>query len=186
MSYSNYGYKLLGVLVEKITGKTITENHRKYIIDAIGMKNTVPESKSETALVSKFYMLDKKQLNEAACLDCTFKYAAGCYLSTSEDLVKLGNAYLYPNRILQKESLVELIKSKKLKSGLKTNYGFGFTNASDSYGNLYYGHEGGYDSARSCLRIYPKYKIVIAVLLNCRVDNIDVLVSKIGNNYIKD
>ena len=184
IEYSNYGYKLLGVTIEKITGTSIIENHKKYILDIVKLKNTFPETKSKDSLTSKFYVENNKKLVEAPCLDCTFKYSSGCYLSTSEDLVKLGNTYLYPNRILSKETLVEMIKSKKLKNGLKTNYGFGFSTNKDLYGNYYYGHEGGYESARSCLRIYPKSKIVIAVLINREVEDIDRLVTEIGYNYI--
>ena len=185
MSYSNYGYKLLGVLAEKVTGTDIRANHKMYILDVLDLKNSVPETKDENEWRSTFYIETNGKITEAECLDCTFKYASGCYLSTSEDMVKLGNGYLFPNRILKKETLVELVKSKKLKNGLKTHYGFGFTNHTDSYGNQYYGHEGGYESARSCLRIYPKHKIVISVLVNRQVDDIDRLVSKVCNNYIK-
>ena len=186
MSYSNYGYKLLGVLVEELTGNSIIDNHKKYVIDVVGLNNTYPETNAKDEWLSKFYIVKNKVVNQADCLDCTFKYASGCYLTTSEDLIKLGNAYLYPGRLLKKETLVELIKSKKLKDGRKTHYGFGFTNFTDSNNNQYYGHEGGYDSARSCLRIYPKSKLVISVLTNCKFEDIDRFVSKISNIYIKD
>ncbi|HEY0046376.1 MAG TPA: serine hydrolase domain-containing protein [Flavobacterium sp.] len=186
ISYSNYGYKLLGVVVEKVTGTDITANHKKYIIDVLRLKNTHPETKAKDEWRSNFYVFKNKKPIQADCLDCTFKYAAGCYLSTSEDLIKLGNGYLFPDRILEKETLVDLIKSKKLKNGTKTHYGFGFSNYTDTYGNQYYGHEGGYESARSCLRIYPKYKLVISVLLNCQVEDIDSFVALVCSNYIKE
>jgi len=183
--YSNYGYKLLGILIEKVTGKSIIENHKKYIIDAIGLKNTFPETSIKDSLASKFYIEKDKKIVDAPCLDCTFKYSSGCYLSTSEDLVKLGNAYLFANRILKKETLVTLIKSKKLKNGLKTNYGFGFETYKDIYGNYYYGHNGGYDGSRSCLRIYLTSKIVISILANRDVD-ISNLAAEIAKNYMSE
>jgi len=182
--YSNYGYKLLGILIEKRTGISITENQNKYVINKIGLKNTFPEIKEKDSLTSKFYVSKNNKLTEAPCLDCNFKYAQGCYLSTSEDLVKLGNAYLYPNRILKKETLVEMVKSKKLKNGFKVNYGFGFNTNKDFYGNFYYGHTGGYDGSRSCLAIYPNSKIVISVLVNRDVEDLGSLIAEISNNYI--
>lgn len=181
--YSNYGYKLLGVLIEKTTGQSVIANQNKYVIGKIGLKNTFPETNTKDSLTSKFYISKNKKLIEAPCLDCTFKYAQGCYLSTAEDLVKLGNAYLYPNRILKKETLVEMIKTKTLKSGWKTNYGFGFGTNKDSFGNFNFGHTGGYDGSKSCLAIYPSDKIVIAVLVNRDVYDIGSLVAEISNNY---
>jgi len=184
--YSNYGYKLLGLVIEKITGESVVENNKKYIIDAIGLKNTVPETKIKDPFVSKFYTELRDKFVEAPCLDCTFRYAPGCYLSTSEDLVVLGNAYLYPDRILKKETLIQIIKSKKLRNGPKTNYGFGFMTYTDGNGNYFYGHNGGYEGSRSALRIYPKNKMVIAVLTNCTVENIDDFIAEIAYNYIAD
>lgn len=184
--YSNYGYKLLGLIVEKTTGNAITENHKRYVIDIIGLKNTLPEIKIKDTLSAKFYTQDRGKLIAAPCLDCTFKYAQGCYLSTSEDLVKLGNAYLHPGRILKKETLVDLIKSRKLKNGTKTNYGFGFASGKDVYGNQFYGHNGGYEGSRSSLRIYPNSKLVISILINRDIEDIDALVAEIARNYIAE
>ncbi|HEX9979617.1 MAG TPA: serine hydrolase domain-containing protein [Flavobacterium sp.] len=183
-SYSNYGYKLLGLVVEKVTGVSIAENHKKYIIDVIGLKNTVPEDKAKDGMTAKFYVKNKGELVPAPCLDCTFKYAQGCYLSTSEDLVILGNAYLHPNRILQKETLVEILKPRKLVNGQSTNYGFGFGVSKDFYGNLCYGHTGGYEGSSSSLLVYPGSKLVIAILINGDVKDINALATKISNNYI--
>jgi serine beta-lactamase-like protein LACTB len=182
--YSNYGYKLLGVLIEKITGQSVVENHKKYVIDKVGLRNTFPETRIPDSLTASFYSIQNRKLAVAPCLDCTFKYASGCYLSTSEDLAKLGNAYLFPDRVLKKETLTDLIKSKTLKDGSKTHYGFGFAIHTDFYNHLYYGHTGGYDNARSSLAIYPQHRLVIAILINRSVEDIDSLTAEIANNYI--
>lgn len=184
--YSNYGYKLLGLIIEKTTNESIIENHKKYIIDVIGLKNTYAESKVKDSLTANFYTKVKNKNIASPCLDCNFKFAAGCYLSTSEDLTKLGNAYLYPNRILKKESLIELIKTQKLKNGTKTNYGFGFGTGKDFNGNYFYGHNGGYVGSRSCLRIYPSNNLVISILMNCDYEDIDILATEIAEIYIRN
>ena len=183
MQYSNYGYKLLGVIIEKVTGKSIVENHKKYVIDVLDLKNTIPETKIRNANTATFYIKKDKSIIEAPCLDCTFKYAPGCYLSTSEDLVKLGNAYLYAGKILEKESLVDMIKSKRLTNNSKTKYGFGFATCDDIFGTYSYGHDGGYEGSRSALRIYPNSRIVISVLVNRDVENIADFVAAVADNY---
>jgi serine beta-lactamase-like protein LACTB len=183
-SYSNYGYQLLGILAEKITGQNIVDSHKKFILNPLNLENIIIDTGKEDQNTSKFYVYNNKELILAPCLDCSFRYACGCYLSTSEDLIKLGNAYLYVDRFLKKESILELITSKKLTDGRKTNYGFGFTIAKDYNKNLYYGHNGGNNGNRSLLRIYPKSKLVITILVNTSVDNIDDIVTRISYLYI--
>lgn len=111
--------------------------------------------------------------------------SSGCHLSTSEDLIKLGNGYLFPNRILKQETLIELIKSQKLIDNRKTDYGMGFDTGKDIYNNFYYGHGGSAISARSELKIYPNSKLVVVVLANKSKTKEDDLVEEIANNYIE-
>lgn len=184
-SYSNYGYKLLGLLVEKVTHKEIRQSHKEYVIEPLKLNNTIPDSIFEDASISKFYVFENGKLKIAPCLDCTFKYAQGCYLSTSEDLIKLGNAFLFANKFLNKESLLQLLTSQKLYTGLKTNYGFGFITTKDFNGNFFYGHNGGYNGSYSIVYIYPKSKLVISILGNVYLHNeINDLVSRVIEQYI--
>lgn len=183
-SYSNYGFKLLGVLIEKITRNSIIENHKKYIINKLNLINTIPDTGVYDEFTSSFYIFKNNAFSSAPCLDCNFKYSQGCYLSTSEDLNKLGNAYLFPNRILSKKNLLKMVKSQNFINGNKTNYGFGFTSITDSKGNYFYGHNGGYTGSSSILRVYPKKKMVISVLVNTTMINIDNLASEIASIYL--
>lgn len=185
LSYSNYGYKLLGLVVEKVSGEDIITCHKKYVLEPLKLKKTTIDDGVYDNNSSKFYIHKKNKIEEAPCLDCSFKYASGCYMSTSEDLIKLGNSFLFIDKFFKKQSLLQLITTQKLLTGEKTGYGFGFTTTKDSNDNFYYGHNGGYISSRSVLRIYPESKLVISILINIGIDDIDGLTSKISNLYIK-
>ena len=54
-SYSNYGYKLLGILIEKISGKTIQNVKNDLIINKIGLSNTTHETSNYDENTTKFY-----------------------------------------------------------------------------------------------------------------------------------
>ncbi|MDC8102661.1 serine hydrolase domain-containing protein [Chryseobacterium rhizosphaerae] len=166
IQYSNYGYKLLGLIVEEKCEMSIVECQKKYVIDKLGIKNTLPDSGIYDSSTTKFHSIRNKQVAISPPAKCSFKYAEGCYLSTSEDLITLGNSYLYSNRILNRETLKQLIKSQHLKNGDKTNYGVGFFSSTDYYGNYYYGHEGRYVGGLSLLYIYPKEELVVSCLIN--------------------
>ncbi len=184
-SYSNYGYKLLGILIEKVSQKTITEAKKDYVISKLGLKNTVPETNLSDENISKFYYKKFGKMLEVPCIDCSFNYGPGCYLSTSEDLVRLGNGYLYKNQLISENSFRNLIKTRNEDK----NYGLGFMVMRDYYKNYFFGHNGSYPGAASYLRIYPANELVISVLMNYRDDiiisELDSFVSEVVYNYVE-
>ncbi len=166
LSYSNYGYKLLGLIIEQQCGDNITNCHRKLILDKLNLDNITPDFKDNDALNNNFYIEEKGKNVLAPCLDCTFKHAQGCYIATSEDIVKFANGIIYKDRLLKEETIKKLIKSQETLDGKKTGYGFGFTSIKDFYGNYYFGHNGGYQGTTTEYRIYPKESLAITVLTN--------------------
>lgn len=182
--YSNYGYKVLGKIIENILNIPIDKAQDLFIFGPLKMTNTkVTTSYDEDSCV-KFYTSKNKQRQLAKYVYNNFSYAEGCHLSTSEDLIKLGNAFLFPNRLLAKETIIELVKSQSLKDGKKTNYGKGFEVHKDNFDNFFYGHGGNAISARSELKIYPNSKLVITMVANKSKYKDDDLLEKIANNYI--
>ena len=186
LSYSNYGYKLLGLIIEQQCGDNITNCHRKLILDKLNLDNITPDSKNNESLNNNFYIEEKGQNVLAPCLDCTFKHAQGCYISTSEDIIKLANGIIYKDRLLKEETIKELIKTQETLDGKKTGYGFGFSSRRDFYGNYYFGHNGGYQGTTTEYRIYPKESLVITVLTNKSGDfRLDDLLNEIGFQFIE-
>lgn len=174
IQYSNYGFKLLGLIVEKKCGMSIVECQKKFVLDKLSLKNTIIDTGVYDSNTTRFYSIRNNQVAASPPAKCSFKYAEGCYLSTSEDLITLGNSYLYSNRILNGETLKQLVKSQRLKNGDKTNYGIGFFSSTDYYGNYYYGHEGRYVGGLSLLYIYPKEELVVSCLINLDLIDKDV------------
>ena len=183
--YSNYGYKMLGLIIESVYKKHIFQAQEDFVIDKLGMKNTVAYTNNSIENSTKFYVREEKKIvlsqdwfyNDSA-------YAEGLLLSTSEDLIKLGNGFLYAERLLRKETLVELITSQRLKNNKKTHYGIGFQTYIDKNGNFFYGHGGNAIGARGWMYIYPKSKLVVVVLGNLSQSDDAGLVTDIAKNYI--
>lgn len=161
-SYSNYGYILLGVLLEKLAGESIIKAKKELVLDKAGLEHTVPDDGNFDEDTSRFYYRMNNELKIVPCTDCSFNYGPGCYLSTSEDLVKLGNSYLYADRILSKETFKELLVPRDEDK----TYALGFITGRDFYRNYYFGHGGAYPGGMSDLRIYPKERLVVSVLIN--------------------
>ena len=136
------------------------------VIDKLNLKNTIPDIGVYDETITKFYTIKKDQILEKPKANCKFRYAEGCYLSTTEDLLKLGNSFLYENKLIKKDIFLQFIKSQKTIDGYKTDYGIGFISSKDFYGNYYFGHNGRHFGGISLLHVYPKSKLVICIMIN--------------------
>ncbi|MDQ0065172.1 serine hydrolase domain-containing protein [Chryseobacterium lathyri] len=184
--YSNYGYKLLGLLIEKRCGKTIIQCQEEYIINKIGMTNTIPDYNLNKPEIANFYVNKGGTIQKSPYMDCKFKYAQGCHLSTSEDLIKLGNVFFKPDLIFNSYRPVQIMaKQQVLSSGSKTGYGIGIMSNVDFYNNSFLGHNGLENGARAILRIYPKYNLIISILINSQEPNLEDLTTEVIYSYIE-
>ncbi len=187
--YSNLGYKLLGLVLEKKSGLEIGKANQQLVLEKLKMVNT---KKDSLGLVeenlSKLYSFKRKNYEAFEGISCAFNYAEGCYLSTTEDLVKLGNAFLFPDRLFKKETLIKLITSQKTIDGKRTDYGIGLMSKKDENNNYFYGHAGNWVGSRTYMYIYPNAKLVITLSANRMTHskhyNHINIIPEIAQNYI--
>ena len=164
LKYSNSGYFLLGVIIEKITGKTYAQVLQEKILEPLAMNNS--------GVINDHYILSKKaygyvKTNEglklAPYVNATGAFSAGAMYSTVEDLLKWQNA-LQENKILSKESTDKMLQPTKGKQGL----GFGILDITLRNGDkkLLYGHEGMFYGFRSLIHIFKEDNNSIILLDN--------------------
>jgi CubicO group peptidase (beta-lactamase class C family) len=103
--YSNFGYALLGLVIEKVTGKSYDDVLTENICDPAGMKNTLSDVTAQ-AIVNRAIGYDYNYftgIEKASFLDMSFVFGYGHLLSTVEDLYLFDKA-LYTNRLLSESS----------------------------------------------------------------------------------
>jgi len=103
--YSNFGYALLGLVIEKVTGKSYDEVMQEKICKPAGMKNTLSDITAkpiENRAIGYTYDY-VNGLEPASFLDMSFCLGAGQLLSTVDDLYLFDKA-LYTNKLLSDES----------------------------------------------------------------------------------
>jgi len=99
--YSNFGYALLGLVIEKVCGKSYDEVLQEKICQPAGMKNTLEDITAqpiENRAIGYNYNYFTG-LEEASFLDMSFCLGAGQLLSTVEDLYLFDKA-LYTDKLL--------------------------------------------------------------------------------------
>jgi len=101
--YSNSGYYLLGVIIEKVTGNPVQQVLKEFITEPLGMNNTgLADFKIPMDNMATGYEKLKGELKIARQVDCTLSFTAGGMYSTIDDLYIWDQA-LYTNSLLSKK-----------------------------------------------------------------------------------
>jgi CubicO group peptidase (beta-lactamase class C family) len=166
--YSNYGFVLLGAIIEAMSGESYYDYVREHVFGPAGMTSTdsLPESEAVPNR-SIGYMRPSGVGSWQPSTDWLpwRGTAAGGGYSTVGDLARFADA-LTNHKLLSPASTDLLITGKVTGLGPGMKYAFGFADARDKNGSGWVGHGGGAPGMNGDLRIYPKSGYVVAVLAN--------------------
>ena len=128
-SYSNSGYFVLGVIIEKITGKPYERVLRENIFTPLGMNNSGYD-RFNTVLPKRAsgYVKTGLQYVNAPYIDMATPFSAGALYSTVEDLF-LWDQALYTETLLPAKTRDLLFKPYIPAFGIAYGYGWGVGNA---------------------------------------------------------
>jgi CubicO group peptidase (beta-lactamase class C family) len=164
--YNNSAYFLLGLLIEKVSGKPYADYVRENLFARAGM----PDSRycSESAVVKRrahgYDTSPQGTLVRAAYLDHTWPFAAGSLCSTVGDLIEWTRA-LHGGRILSAASYRELITPGTLNDGTPLRYAKGLA-VTPIAGHRSIHHGGGINGFLSELDWFPDDSAIVVVLVN--------------------
>jgi len=171
-SYSTFGWNLIGAIIEKVSGRNYLTYMVENICKPLDLENTCGDNiKNKISNRSKFYDVTGEQ-NDLR--DISYKYSGGGLLSTSKDLVKIGNEILYGSYIDTKWKKT-LFQTQHTSDNKETGYGLGWYIGKDKNGHRTWYHPGDSFSGSSYLLIYPDDDIVISFLSNSQIGvNFDI------------
>jgi D-alanyl-D-alanine carboxypeptidase len=163
--YSNYGFVLLGLVIEKASGESYYDYVRKHIYEPAGMTSTGSEPEDQ-ALADRSVGYTKMGSNgqwhpNTDTLPYRGTSAGGGY-STVEDLLRFANAL--QNHKLLNVDYTELLTTGKVDTP-RGRYGYGFGDQTIN-GTRCFGHGGGAPGMNGDLEICPGPGYIIAVLAN--------------------
>jgi D-alanyl-D-alanine carboxypeptidase len=153
-AYNNSGYILLGMIIEKLSGKTYAEHMQEEFFTPLGLTNTRYDDQS--ALIpgrARGYQLGPKGVRNAPYLSMTVPYAAGSLISTAGDLLKWQRA-LATGKVVSPESYTLMRTPGTLTDGSSTHYGFGLQ-VGGIEGRTSILHGGGIPGFNSMLALFP-------------------------------
>jgi D-alanyl-D-alanine carboxypeptidase len=162
--YSNYGFLLLGVLVQRVSGQSYYDYVRDHIFKPAGM--TGSGSEPEDVAVpgrAKGYMRQKGAwVLNTATLPYRGTSAGGGY-TTVGDLSRFASALT--GHVLLDAKHTALLTAGKVDTGGGDKYAYGFGERLEG-GVRSFGHSGGAPGMNGDLRIFPDSGYVVAALAN--------------------
>ncbi|WP_405296947.1 serine hydrolase [Algibacter sp. Ld11] len=124
-SYSNSGYFLLGVIAEKLSGKSYEVLLNENIFEPLGMHETGFDKHSDILKNrATGYEKEAGSYKNSKYLDMSIPYAAGSMYSTAEDLY-LWDQALYTNKILSRKYM-DLYFKPQIQAWGNLQYAYGW------------------------------------------------------------
>jgi len=157
--YSNYGYVLLGAIIERASGLSYEDYVARHVFAPAGMHDTgaLPEDVDVPGRARAYTHKDGAWVDAAATLPYRGTAAGGGY-STAADLLKFARA-LRAGTLLSPASLAEATRRQT------PWYGYGFM-VGQRHGVAGFGHGGGAEGMNASLGIFPAQDTVVIGLAN--------------------
>lgn len=169
--YSNSGYLVLGLIIEKVSGQNYFDFVKEHLYqpakmintDAYELDNAIPN----LATGYTMSLEEPGQWKNNIFSNMAKGTPAGGGYSTADDLLSFANA-LQNNILLTKESTTLCTSGKvKYREGM---YSYGFEENIIN-GHRIIGHTGGHDGIACELMIYPDLGYTVVILTNGEVEN---------------
>ena len=162
--YSNYGFLLLGIVVERVSGQSYYDYVRDHIFRPAGMSGSgsEPEAVAVAGRAIGYMPRGASWVRNTDTLPYRGTSAGGGYTTVS-DLLRFATA-LTGHRLLD-ATHTALLTTGKVATPRGDKYAYGFIESVDG-GLRGFGHGGGAPGMNGELRIYPDAGYVLAALVN--------------------
>lgn len=164
--YSNSGYAVLALIVEKTSGQKFADYLKQRIFTPLGMTNSVAHEEGGPPIANRAYGYSPsadgfKRTDQS--LTSAVLGDGGIYTSV-EDLFRWDQALDGP-KLVRPDTLAQAFANNRLADGRLTNYGFGWE-LSSYHGLRSFRHGGSTVGFRSELERLPERKLSVILLCN--------------------
>jgi D-alanyl-D-alanine carboxypeptidase len=164
--YSNYGFLMLGVIIERVSGKSYYDYVSENVYKPAGMTSTgsFPEDQKVPDRSTGYTQFGGEGLRpNTDTLPYRGTSAGGGYC-TVEDFLRFANA-LTNHKLLNAQNTA-LLTTGKVDTPRGDKYAFGFMDNGAGTPMRHFGHGGGAPGMNGELQIFPQSGYVIVVLSN--------------------
>lgn len=161
--YADTNYILLGILIEKLGGRSLNAELRDHVFRPLGMLDTWiayapdPDAKSRNLASADFWVGPVPIVSQE--LDVSFDWAGGGAVTTADDLDRFLRGIVSGKLFRHSSTRDEMIRGVPTPSrhGFTGGYGLGIRSMETKFGPMW-GHMGAWGSV---MNYFPKYDVSI-------------------------
>ncbi|MDX1417818.1 MAG: serine hydrolase, partial [Candidatus Promineifilaceae bacterium] len=176
--YSNTGYVLLGMIIEAVTGESVSDLYQTRIFDPLGMESAVliEGVPQEGEITSHGYWWQDGEIVDTTTWNGSQGWVAGAAAMTAEDLAKYGKALAAGELFQNPDALAEMLMFDPASSrSVGTPYGLGLQDYAGD--GTVWGHAGQTLGFQSLWYTKPESGIVVVGLTNSATYNADAILN---------
>ncbi len=163
-AYSNTGYTLLALVVERVTGQSLRAYADAALFQPLGMAATQFHDNHSEVVRDRAYAYVPKGDRFEINIPNFDTVGATSLFTTVEDLARWVTNFFEP-RIADRDFFSQLCTPGALATGQRLNYAFGLAQG-DFHGLRMVGHSGGDAGYRSRITWFPEQHLAVIVLCN--------------------
>lgn len=174
--YSDTNYIVLGMIIEKVTGRRFYEEANRRLLKPLKLTNTIPQDGPRLKGVVQGYAgpnnpfggTDAMTVNGKFAINPQFEWTGGGYASTAQDLARWAKM-IYEGKAYSPDLLPEVLKGVSAPMlGRETKYGLGVIMRKTTLGPSY-GHSGFFPGYMTDMMYFPEHRVAVAVQVNTSV-----------------
>jgi D-alanyl-D-alanine carboxypeptidase len=182
-SYNNSGYYLLGMIIEKASGKSYAQYLEENIFRPLGMSATrYGQTRPLIRHRAAGYKISDGKLANDDPLSMDAPGAAGALVSNVLDLIKWHLA-LEAGDLVSSASYDAMYRASKLADGTMQPYGYGW-GLGEIAGHRKLSHGGGINGFSTMIARYPADRLAVIVLSNTAGANVGPVESRIAKRLL--
>jgi D-alanyl-D-alanine carboxypeptidase len=175
-NYSDTNYIVLGMIIEKVTGRKFYTEANKRVLKPLRLTDTIPQDGPRLKGVvqgyagpnNRFGGTDAMIVNGKFVINPQFEWTGGGYASTAQDLARWAKMY-YEGKAFPRDLLPQVIDGVAAPMlGRETKYGLAAIIRQTQAGTAY-GHSGFFPGYMTDMMYFPEYKVAVAVQVNTSV-----------------
>ena len=174
--YSDTNYIVLGVIIEKVTGKKFYDEANRRLLNPLKLTGTIPQDGPRLNGVVQGYagannpfggkdaMIDQGKF----VINPQFEWTGGGYASTAQDLARWAKM-IYEGKAFSADLLPQVVEGVAAPMlGRESKYGLGVIIRKTPVG-VAYGHSGFFPGYMTDMMYFPEHKVAVAVQVNTSV-----------------
>lgn len=181
--YCNTGYTLLGLIVERVSGKSLAAFSKERIFDPLGMKHTFFHEQYSTLVAGRAQSYQPLPGAGYEGVALSFSMVGPTSLFTTADDLVLWQRNFDDARVGGKQLLAQMQTPAKLNDGTATDYGDGVF-AGSYRGLKTIDHDGADAGFRSYLLRFPGQHLSVVIVANGADIHVAQLGKRIADIYL--